>query len=109
MTSVNVNIRMGNNRAIMTSKNTNINDLFHALEYKPDGCIKSMYRLRFRMIEPEIKLIIEGLDRFALNITINIAGRKLVLTGYRIFNHSYAVVNKTTPFYDVWIVPADQA
>lgn len=106
MTTANVTIRLGNNRPIMTSKNTNINDLFRELEYQPTGCIKSMYRLRFRMIEPEIKLIIEGLGDMALNLTINIGQRKLVLKGYKVFNHSFSVMERTTPCYDVWIVPS---
>jgi len=107
MNTASVNIRMGNNRPIMTSKNTNINDLFSSLEYQPDGRIKGMYRLRFRLIEVELKSIIEGLSRNALNITLNLGSRKLVLSGYKIMNHSYAVIDKTTSMYDVWIVPAN--
>lgn len=104
-----VNIRLGNNRAIMTSNNTNINDLLDELEYQPDSVLKSMYRLRFRMLEPEVKDIIEGLERMALNITILVGRKKMVLGGYRIYNHSYAIVKGNTPYYDAWVVPFNQA
>ena len=100
-----VNLRLANNRKIIMANDSNISEHLRDVIYQHGSSTSSTYRLRFHIKHvPELPQIMQDLEdaRTKINLTLNINGKHLPLSGFTIVDGSYSVINRKA-YYDAFI------